>query len=63
MVAMQGDKLQRVDADLDDSLVNVREGHAQLQRYWRNMSRNRGLMMRVFAIVMFFIVVWGTLFA
>ena len=54
---------QRVDENLNESIDNVREGYSQLQRYWRNMSSNRGLMMRVFAIVMFFIVVWGTLFA
>ena len=54
---------QRVDENLNESIDNVREGYSQLQRYWRNMSSNSGLMMRVFAIVMFFIVVWGTLFA
>ena len=63
MVAEQGSKLQRVDENLDDSLDNVREGHAQLQRYWRNMTSNRGLMLRIFAILLFFVVVWGTLFA
>ena len=54
---------QRVDENLDDSLTNVREGYSQLQRYWRNLSSSRGLMMRVFAVLLFFIVVWGTLFA
>lgn len=63
VVAAQGQMLQRVDENIDDSLVNVREGHAQIQRYWRSMSTNRGLMMKVFAILFFFIVVWGTLFA
>ena len=54
---------QRVDENLDEANFNMREGHAQLQRYWRNMSSSRGLMMRVFAILLFFVVVWGTLFA
>ena len=63
VVSAQGAMLQRVDENLDDSLINVREGHAQIQRYWRNMSSNRGLMMKIFAIVFFFIVMWGTLFA
>ena len=56
-------QLQRVDENLDDSLSNVNEGLGQLQRYMRNMSSNRGLLVRVFAILLFFVVVWGTLFA
>ena len=63
MVQEQGTLLQRVDENLDDSLVNVREGHAQLLRYMRNLRSNRGLVVRVFAILLFFVVVWGTLFA
>ena len=63
MVAEQGAMLQRVDANLDDSLHNVSEGHSQLLRYWRNLSSNRGLMMRILAVLLFFVVVWGTLFA
>ena len=63
MVHEQGAQLQRVDENVDDSLGNMREGQAQLQRYWRGMSSNRGLVMKVFAVMMFFIVVWGTLFA
>jgi hypothetical protein len=63
MVNAQGQQLQRVDENVEDSLANVREGHSQLQRYWRGMSTNRGLVMKVFAVMLFFIVLWGTLFA
>ena len=63
MVQEQGTLLQRVDENLDDSLVNVREGHAQVLRTLRNLRSNRGLVVRVFAVLMFFVVVWGTLFA
>ena len=52
-----------MDENLDDSLGNVQQGHAQLQRYWRNLSSSRGLLIRVFAVIMFFVVLWGTLFA
>ena len=63
MVAEQGTMLQRVDENVDDSLIHVNEGHAQLQRYWNSMSTNRPLIMKVFAVLLFFIVLWGTLFA
>ena len=63
MVASQENALQRIDENLDTSLTNFREGHAQLQRYWRGMSSNQGLIMRIFAVLMFFVIVWGTFFA
>ena len=44
------------------SVPNIYD-RSQLKRYMRNLSSNRGLMVRVFAILMFFVVVWGTLFA
>ena len=63
MVSAQGEMLQRVDENVEDALVNVQSGNEQLQLYWRNMSNNRGLMMKIFAILAFFIVMWGSLFA
>ena len=49
--------------NVDDAANNMDEGHRQLQRLWRNTKSNRGLMLRVFAVLFFFIVVYGTLFA
>ena len=63
MVQEQGSMMQRIDENVDDSLVSVSEGHAQLQRYWQGMSSNRGLAMKVFAVLMFFIVMWGAFLA
>ena len=42
---------------------NVQAGHDALNQYWRRLRSNRGLMWKIFAILFFFIVVWGTLFA
>lgn len=63
MVAEQGTMLQRIDDNVEESLISVEAGHEQLQKYWSNLSSNRGLIMRVFAIMMFFIVLWGAFFA
>ena len=41
----------------------MQEGHAQLRRYWRNLSSSRGLMLKIFAVLFFFIVIYGTLIA
>ncbi len=54
--------MQRVDDNVEDALLNTRAGYDELQRYWTRVSSNRGLMMRVFAVLMFFIVVFGTFF-
>ena len=63
MVADQGEMLRRVDEEVGDSLINVTEGHAQLTKLWNGMRSNRGLMVKVFAVLMFFIIFWGTFFA
>jgi len=63
MVASQGEMLQRVDEDVESSLMDVQAGREQLQLYWNNMSTNRNLMMKIFGVLFFFIVMWGTLFA
>ena len=60
MVAEQGSEMQRVDENVDDALSNVEQGHQQLLRYWRRVSSNQGLMIRVFAVLMFFVVLFGT---
>ena len=63
MVAVQGAQLQRVDDNVDEALTNTQQGYRQLQRHLKNLQSNRGLVLRVFAILMFFVVLWGTFFA
>jgi len=55
--------LRRIDENVSSSAANFQAGHDELSRYWRRMQSNRGLMLKIFAILFFFIVVWGTLFA
>uniref|UniRef100_A0A6S9PT93 t-SNARE coiled-coil homology domain-containing protein n=1 Tax=Chrysotila carterae TaxID=13221 RepID=A0A6S9PT93_CHRCT len=63
MVAEQGHMLERIDQDVEDSLANTNAGYSELQRYYNKISSNRGLMLRVFAILFFFIVLFATFFA
>ena len=55
--------LRRIDENVTSSAANFQAGHEELSRYWRRMQSNRGLMLKIFAVLFFFIVVWGTLFA
>ncbi|EOD03906.1 syntaxin 5 [Emiliania huxleyi CCMP1516] len=62
LVAEQGEMARRVDENVDDALASTQAGYEQLQRYWRNLSSSRGLAVRVLAVLMFFIVIFGTFF-
>ena len=63
LVAEQGHMLQRVDENAEDALISTQAGHQQLQRLWRNVSSSRTLALRVFAVLAFFIILFGTFFA
>merc|ERR1712087_738055 len=62
MVAEHGQSLHRIDQDVDDSLAMTTAGYSELQRYANKMRSNRGLIFRVFAVLFFFIVLFGTFF-
>jgi len=63
VVAEHETLLRRIDENVHTSVGNVQAGHDALNQYWRRLRSNRGLMWKIFAILFFFIVVWGTLFA
>lgn len=62
MVSEQGQMLQRVDDDVEDAVANTTAGQAELQKLWRSMQTNRGLVVRVFAMLFFFVVLFATFF-
>jgi len=55
-VAQQEEAFQRLDADLEDAISNMDDGQEQLLRYFHNISGNRCLILKVFAILIFFVV-------
>jgi syntaxin 5 len=56
MVAEQGDVVQRIDADMEDTLVNVEAGHNELIKYFKGLSSNRWLALKIFAVLLVFII-------
>ncbi|KAI9092117.1 t-SNARE [Phlyctochytrium arcticum] len=54
MVASQREQVQRIDENVLDIEMNVQGGHSQLVTYYQNISSNRWLMMKVFAALIFF---------
>lgn len=58
MVAAQGEMTQRIDENIDETLGNVDNAKQQLMKYLNNISSNRWLMMKVFMILMVFLVLF-----
>jgi hypothetical protein len=41
----------RIDMDMDDALAATESGHAQLLTYYQNLTGQRGLILKIFAIL------------
>ncbi len=55
-VQEQGEMAMRIDENVDDALANVDAGQAQLLKYLNTISSNRWLIMKVFFVLMVFLV-------
>eukprot|EP00184_Porphyridium_aerugineum_P000185 CAMPEP_0184693196 /NCGR_PEP_ID=MMETSP0313-20130426/1476_1 /TAXON_ID=2792 /ORGANISM="Porphyridium aerugineum, Strain SAG 1380-2" /LENGTH=337 /DNA_ID=CAMNT_0027151209 /DNA_START=38 /DNA_END=1048 /DNA_ORIENTATION=- len=56
MVSEQGEMIERIDANVDDTISNIDEGRNQLMRYYNSISSNRGLVLKIFATVFIFMI-------
>lgn len=56
MVTAQEEMIQRIDHDVDDTLSNVNSAQDDLLKYFHHISSNRGLILKVFLILIFFVV-------
>lgn len=58
MVALQGQSIRRIDDNLNDVELNVSGAHAQLSKYYKSISSNRWLIVKILAVLLFFFVVF-----
>lgn len=56
LVTAQEEMIQRIDEDVDTTLTNVELGQEHLLKYFKYISSNRGLILKVFLILLFFVV-------
>lgn len=56
LVAAQGEMIQRIDEQTDDTRHNVEAGQEHLLKYFKYISSNRTLIMKVLAILIFFVI-------
>ncbi|TPX39159.1 hypothetical protein SeLEV6574_g07403 [Synchytrium endobioticum] len=58
MLAGQREMVQRIDDNVQDVEMNVEGAHGQLIKYYQSISSNRWLMIRVFAVLVVFFLVF-----
>lgn len=58
MVKEQEEVVQRIDANVEDAEMNVEAAHTELLKYFRSVTSNRWLMIKVFALLIFFFVIF-----
>lgn len=54
MVKEQDEIVERIDTNIIDAEMNVEAAHHQILRYFQSVTSNRWLMMKIFAVIMFF---------
>ena len=63
MVMEQGETIRRIDENVEETVMHVDAGHSELLKYWGAVSSNRGLVMKIFAILILFIIIFGVFVA
>merc|ERR1712139_530909 len=56
MVTAQEEMIQRIDHDIDDTTDNMNAAQDSLLKYFHHISSNRSLILKVFCILIFFVV-------
>ncbi|XP_074578541.1 syntaxin-32-like [Curcuma longa] len=58
MVSQQGELAIRIDENMDDTLANVEGAQGQLLKYFNSISSNRWLMIKIFFVLMVFLMIF-----
>jgi syntaxin 5 len=58
MVSEQGEMVERIDSNIEETVANMDAGHNQLLVYYNSISGNRGLILKVFGVLLAFLVLW-----
>ncbi|XP_050308314.1 syntaxin-5 [Anthonomus grandis grandis] len=56
MVKEQEEMVERIDTNVQDAELNIEAAHAQILKYFKTVSSNRWLMIKVFGVLMFFFI-------
>lgn len=58
MVKEQEEMIQRIDANVGETELNVEGAHSEILKYFQSVTSNRWLMIKVFAVLIFFFIIF-----
>lgn len=53
----------RIDANVEDTQLNVEAAHTEILKYFQSVSSNRWLMIKIFLVLVVFFIVFVVFFA
>ena len=56
MIKEQEEIMVRIDSNVEDTQINVEQGHQQILKYFHSVSSNRMLMVKIFGVLIFFFI-------
>ncbi|XP_067009683.1 syntaxin-5 [Anabrus simplex] len=56
MVKEQEEMVERIDANVTDAELNVEAAHGEIMKYFQTVTSNRWLMIKIFAVLIFFFI-------
>jgi len=63
MVQEQEESIMRIDTNVEESEMNIEAAHSELLKYFRSVTSNRWLMVKIFATCIIFFMVFVVFFA
>ncbi|XP_076665608.1 syntaxin 5 [Andrena cerasifolii] len=56
MVKEQEEMVERIDSNIEDTELNVEAAHTEILKYFQSVTNNRWLMIKIFAVLIFFFI-------
>ncbi|XP_012253959.1 syntaxin-5 [Athalia rosae] len=56
MVKEQEEMVERIDSNIEDTELNVEAAHGEILKYFQSVTNNRWLMIKIFAVLIFFFI-------
>lgn len=56
MVKEQEEIVERIDSNVQDAEMNIEAAHGEILKYFRTVSKNRWLMIKIFGVLIFFFI-------
>ncbi|XP_066592011.1 syntaxin-5 [Prorops nasuta] len=56
MIKEQEEMVERIDSNIEDTELNVQAAHTEILKYFQSVTNNRWLMIKIFAVLIFFFI-------